>query len=46
LIFREKLMLLPLAALILALGIFPQIVIRYINPFSLWLVEIISENNY
>jgi NADH-quinone oxidoreductase subunit M len=46
LIFREKLMLLPLAVLILMLGIFPQIIIRYINPFSLWLVEIISVNNY
>jgi NADH-quinone oxidoreductase subunit M len=41
---REKLMLLPLAVLIITLGIFPQIIIKYINPFSLKLVEIIQES--
>jgi NADH-quinone oxidoreductase subunit M len=40
---REKVMLLPLAILILTLGIFPQVIIRYINPFSLWLTAIIQE---
>jgi NADH-quinone oxidoreductase subunit M len=40
---REKLMLLPLAILIITLGIFPQLIIKYINPFSLQLVQLIQE---
>ena len=39
---REKLMLLPLAIVIVILGIFPQLLIQYINPFSMHLVEIIK----
>lgn len=46
LVLREKLMLLPLAALIILLGIFPQIIIKYINPFSLWLTAVIQDINY
>ncbi|HMJ71205.1 MAG TPA: NADH-quinone oxidoreductase subunit M [Cyclobacteriaceae bacterium] len=42
-VLREKIMLLPLAMLIITLGIFPQTVIRYINPFSVWLSEILTE---
>lgn len=38
---REKVMLLPLAVAIILLGILPQILIRYINPFGIKLVEII-----
>ena len=41
---REKLMLLPLSILIIVLGIFPQILIKYINPFSQQLVEIIQKS--
>jgi NADH-quinone oxidoreductase subunit M len=39
---REKLMLLPLSILILTLGIFPQLLIQYINPFSAKLIEAIT----
>jgi NADH-quinone oxidoreductase subunit M len=38
---REKLMLLPLAIFILLLGILPQLLVQYINPFSIKLVELI-----
>ena len=38
---REKLMLLPLAATIILLGVLPQLLIKYINPFSSRLIEII-----
>jgi NADH-quinone oxidoreductase subunit M len=41
---REKLMLLPLSILIIVLGIFPQLLIRYINPFSQRLVDIIQQS--
>jgi NADH-quinone oxidoreductase subunit M len=41
---REKLMLLPLSILIILLGIFPQVLIRYINPFSAQLAEIITNS--
>ena len=41
---REKLMLLPLGIMILVLGIFPQLLIKYINPFSLQLVEIVKSS--
>lgn len=41
---REKLMLLPLAIIILILGVFPQVLIKYINPFSLQLVELIKNS--
>jgi NADH-quinone oxidoreductase subunit M len=38
---REKLVLLPLAIMIVVLGVFPQVLIQYINPFSAKLIEII-----
>jgi len=41
---REKLMLVPLAILIIVLGIFPQVLIKYINPFSMELVELIKSS--
>jgi NADH-quinone oxidoreductase subunit M len=41
---REKLMLLPLSILIIVLGIFPQVLIKYINPFSRQLADIIQQN--
>jgi NADH-quinone oxidoreductase subunit M len=41
---REKLMLLPLAILILALGIFPQLLITFINPYGIGLVEILTRS--
>jgi NADH-quinone oxidoreductase subunit M len=41
---REKVILLPLAILILLLGILPQLLVQYINPFSIKLVEIIQKN--
>jgi NADH-quinone oxidoreductase subunit M len=39
---REKIMLMPIAILIIALGIFPQLLIRYINPFAAALAEVLS----
>jgi NADH-quinone oxidoreductase subunit M len=41
---REKLMLIPLSILIIVLGIFPQLLINYINPFSIQLIDIISNS--
>ncbi len=43
---REKLMLLPLSILIIILGIFPQVLIKYINPFSIHLVDLIKSFNF
>lgn len=40
---REKLMFIPLSILVIVLGIFPQVLIKYINPFSTELVKLISE---
>lgn len=39
---REKLMLLPLSILILVLGIFPQLVITYVNSFGVQLAELLK----
>lgn len=36
---REKLMLIPLSILIIVLGVVPQVLINYINPFSTELVK-------
>jgi NADH-quinone oxidoreductase subunit M len=41
---REKMMLLPLAILILLLGVLPQLLLEYINPFSIRLVEVIQKS--
>jgi NADH-quinone oxidoreductase subunit M len=38
---REKFMLVPLAVAILVAGIFPQLLLRYINPFALEFVDFI-----
>lgn len=38
---RETFMLLPLAVLILMLGLFPQILIRFINPFAAALSDVL-----
>jgi len=40
---REKLMLIPLSILIIILGVFPQLLIKVINPFSVELVSTIVE---
>ncbi len=39
---REKLMLAPLAILIIALGVLPQLLIHYINPFAFLLHAIVN----
>ena len=36
---RELVMLMPIAILVITLGIFPQLLIRYINPFAIALAE-------
>ncbi|MEI9917965.1 MAG: NADH-quinone oxidoreductase subunit M [Bacteroidota bacterium] len=41
---REKLMLLPLAIVVILLGVVPQLLIKYINPFSIQLIEVIQKN--
>ncbi len=41
---REKLMLLPLAVFILILGVLPQLLITYINPYGAHLVGILSRS--
>jgi NADH-quinone oxidoreductase subunit M len=38
---REKFMLVPLAVAILVTGIFPQLLLQYINPFALEFVDFI-----
>ena len=38
---REVIMLLPVAIAIVALGIFPQILIQYINPFASALADVL-----
>lgn len=43
---REKLMLIPLSILIIVLGIFPQLLIRYIDPFSMQIVDLIKGLNF
>lgn len=43
---REKLLLMPLSILIIVLGIFPQLLIKYINPFSTQLVDLIKGFNF
>jgi NADH-quinone oxidoreductase subunit M len=40
---REKLMLLPLAIFIIILGVLPQLLVRYINPFGKHLVDTITK---
>ena len=42
---REKVMLLPLAVMIILFGVVPQVLIQYINPFSARLVETIVNAN-
>ncbi|HZY80817.1 MAG TPA: NADH-quinone oxidoreductase subunit M [Cyclobacteriaceae bacterium] len=41
---REKIMLLPLAILILLLGIFPQLLLQYINPATNLMVKIFGDH--
>jgi NADH-quinone oxidoreductase subunit M len=41
---REKLMLLPLAILIITFGVLPQLLINYINPYGIGLVEILTRS--
>lgn len=43
---REKLMLIPLSVLIIVLGVFPQVLIKYINPFSMQIVDLIKGFNF
>lgn len=42
---REKVMFLPLAATTLILGIFPQLLLRYIDPFALGFVALLNGGN-
>lgn len=43
---REKLMLIPLSILVIVLGVFPQVLIKYIEPYSIQVVDLFKALNF